>query len=473
MNNSAFWRLVWKEYRLQRSLWFAMTALAATATLLVFKFVAFNADIRAPDQLQWLFMVALGFPAFYLLGCGATLFAGEREARTYEFQRGLPVAARRVFAVKIAFAVMSAAVMFGLMWLLAGCLSCGLPASPADSAPNPALLAALMACFGLEMFLWATLFSLLSSRVLLAAVLGVAAASVSTELLGNLYNVMHGDLATLPVIAVITVLVALADLRLGARWFADRRDRRPRPARPKPAAAPRVLAVGSQDQIGGPRRGAMVIRLVWQHWRESRALLVTLSALLIPLIVLGVLRLCGDPQFYRINYFKEDGAVLGLLAFADPALALACASLVGACVFLADQRGRSRRFLAERGVPAKYVWLGRQSLAALLLATYAAIAALAVVLFSGRVQFGSPDGGGRSAIMGQAFGYALLGIAVGQFGSMLFQSGIMAGLFSAVLTCVLAAWCWLMSYLQVSWWWSALPIPLALLLATRLRRRTG
>ena len=65
-------------------------------------------------------------------------------------------------------------------------------------------------------------------------------------------------------------------------------------------------------------------------------------------------------------------------------------------------------------------------------------------------------------------GYVMLGIAAGQFCSMFFRSPLLAGLFSIVLTAVLAAWCGLMFFWQVNWLWSVLPIPLALLLATRL-----
>ena len=42
---------------------------------------------------------------------------------------------------------------------------------------------ATLGFFGLEMFLWATLFSLLSKRVLVVAILGVAAASVGAHLM--------------------------------------------------------------------------------------------------------------------------------------------------------------------------------------------------------------------------------------------------------------------------------------------------
>ena len=68
-------------------------------------------------------------------------------------------------------------------------------------------------------------------------------------------------------------------------------------------------------------------------------------------------------------------------------------------------------------------------------------------------------------------GYVALGISVGQFASMFLRSGFLAGFFSVLLTSLLAGWCGLMWWWHVSWLWSVLPIPLALLLATRLRTR--
>ena len=67
-------------------------------------------------------------------------------------------------------------------------------------------------------------------------------------------------------------------------------------------------------------------------------------------------------------------------------------------------------------------------------------------------------------------GYAILGLAVGQFCPMLLRSSLLAGVVSIPLTAALAAWCWLMAYLEVN---LALGrrsrSQSALLLATRLR----
>ena len=82
MNRAIFWRLFWKEYRLQRSLWIAMAVLTAMLLLLFYEFVE-----NPRERAEWILWTALALPAFYALGCGATLFAGEKEAGTFEFQR--------------------------------------------------------------------------------------------------------------------------------------------------------------------------------------------------------------------------------------------------------------------------------------------------------------------------------------------------------------------------------------------------
>ena len=97
-----FWRLFWKEYRLQRALWIAMAVLTTLLMLLVVEFTL----VPRTDSTS-MFGIAVALPAFYCLGCGATLFAGRTRGRHYEFQRSLPVGAGRVFAAKIAFALLS------------------------------------------------------------------------------------------------------------------------------------------------------------------------------------------------------------------------------------------------------------------------------------------------------------------------------------------------------------------------------
>ena len=219
-------------------------------------------------------------------------------------------------------------------------------------------------------------------------------------------------------------------------------------------------------------------RLVWQHWRQTRWLTTAvLGTIIVPLILI---LLSWLPTMNQLPPPRSvDDAILGQLA-------LIGVSLLGLCAFHADQWRRGYRFLADRGVPPKYVWLSRQLVAfgppLLLLAGLLLVVLIVVTLLLPSPLYSNYLHWGRSLEIYErvyAFGYSLLvvvgyvvlGISVGQLASMVLRSGLLAGLFSVLLTSLLAGWCWLMWWWHVSWLWSVLPIPLALLLATRLRTR--
>jgi len=449
---SIFWRLVWKEYRLQRALWISMAALAAIVLLV---------DLLALDarDLRMVLWMAATMPAFYCLGCGAMLFAGEREAGVYEFQRSLPLGAGRLFAAKIAFALTSMAALFSLMWLLALWLCRTMPTSIVQSSDNYAVLAGVVV-FGVGMFLWATLFSLLLKHVLAAAVLGVAAASIHFELLSNLFGVLHGRLSTLSGLLVLTVGVIAADCWLGIRWFCEKTDRRARAAAVQsPLARPTGEGLGVRAD-----RMAMLGRLVWQHFRQSIGTMSAVGGAIVSLAVVPAGALYWN-TLPKPGYSEWWGKPLF-------ALALMCVPLLGVCTFLADQRGRSYRVLADRGVSPRYVWLSRQ-----LVALLPVVVVLPIFLFiaaTNALECYYPHFGVIRDTWGtvvSVLAQFVVAVAVGQACSMLFRSGILAGVFAVLSGVVLAVWCWLMLFWNVPWQWSILPIPVALLLATRLRTR--
>ena len=164
-------------------------------------------------------------------------------------------------------------------------------------------------------------------------------------------------------------------------------------------------------------------------------------------------------------------------------MGLASIPLLGLSAFLPDQWRRSYRFLADRGVPPKYVWLSRQLTTVLapllLLAVVLVVAILLGAVLMPMFFPGNPWEYQRVTkavfflgyVVVSVFGYVIVCLAVGQFCSMLFRSGVLAVLFSLLLAGPLVAWWGLMLFWDVNWLWSALPIPMALLLATRLRTR--
>jgi hypothetical protein len=466
MNRSMFWRLVWKEYRLQRALWIAMFVLTALVMGLC---VMFCPPRDRPVLLYW---AAAGLPACCLLGSGAMLFAGEREAGTYEFQRTLPVGAGRVVAAKFVFVLVAATVLSGLLWLAAFFLS-GRTLPPPEFNARQGLV--MLSLFGGEMLVWATLFSLLSQRVLVAAVLGVVAASLSVQLLPTLIIDPDVGVAAIarfwtitPARIILATAVALVDVWLGVGWFRQRSDRRLRfggAGLDTSAASPATVMSG---RLGAPQRMAIVGRLVWQHWRQS--VWLTSVILAVDCLFLALIGKCLRRHIDLSHLdFRGDPIILylGILPI------LVCIPLLGLSAFLPDQWGASYRFLTDRGVAAKHVWLSRQLVVwmplVLLLPVLLALAVLlAPTAYSPQLQDYVRY---TTTACACVFGYVVIGVAVGQFCSMVFRSSILAGLFTVLLSAILAAWCMSMLFWDVNWLWSVLPIPLALLLATRLRTR--
>ncbi len=355
---------------------------------------------------------------------------------------------------------------------------------PQGFSPLAVLIA--LGFFGLEMFLWATLFSLLSKRVLVAAILGVVAASLGVQILVELIYPGHPDAATwrywavMPERMAVAAVLALVDFWLGARWFRQRSDRRLRSAAP-----PDRVGAGSQsgqlsERFQAPERLTILGRLVWLHWRQSAWLLAAVGALLVPWAMLGIvwlIRMLADESWLQPTPESRVAAMFAVT------MGLASIPLLGLSAFLPDQWGRSYRFLADRGVPPKYVWLSRQLttvLAPLLLLAAIFVVAILLAALLGLTLFpNDPREWERVSAavfcLGytilSVFGYAVVCLAVGQFCSMLFRSGVLAAFFSVLLASLLAAWCGLMLFWGVNWLWSALPIPVALLAATRLRTR--
>jgi ABC-type transport system involved in multi-copper enzyme maturation permease subunit len=471
MNASVFWRLAWKEYRLLRSFWIAMAVFAVLAQAYVLMAVS-----GADATVEALFFMGLALAAFYALGCGATLFATEHETGTYAFQQALPVSAGRLFWGKLAFAALSVPALFALVWLSALAFAAG-------DMPRPSrhlMLWGLWGVGGLELLAWGILFSLALKRPLQAAIYGVLCASITVHLLVAWFSTTHHLFilqdysGALPARLVALALVAIVDVLLGLGWlreWSDRSDSLDALATARYAVRPDA----ARASLRRASRGGAFVRLVWQQWRQSTRLIFVLSILVIPLVLI-----LGGPTFIRaiVEVFEEarweaafnvtvpPTGVLGALAL------LATPALAGAFVFLADQQNRSVTFLAERGVSANSVWLSRHfvfgGVTLIWIVFVSIMLGLVLVLDTfARVQDGL-------LLVGLLFlGAVCIGFAIayasGQLCSMFFRSSILAGFFAIALSVALVGWARLMWALSVNWWWSVVPIPVVLFLATWLR----
>lgn len=472
MNSTAFRRLFWKEYRMQRALWVSMALLTAMFLILIHLF-ALNTAERYYGQL----LTGMAFPAFYCLGCAAALFAGEREAGTYEFQRSLPVKASAVFAAKFVFALASGAALFALAGLALALLKPGGEVTPVHLHEQYSYwVAKRMPLLGVTMLLTAAFFSLRLKRVLVAALLGVLVGSMLFFFAnGWRSKIWAGECWVAPELVAVLAMLLLADVWLGIRWFRVKRIAGTRLALNGTNGA----AIATTDVFNTPMRLTIFGRLVWQHWRQSsRLILIVMAAMLLPLLTLAAewlltSELPRQESWQMLNRGELTYRIDAIVLFLGLAPALLGVSVLGLCAFHPDQWGRGYRFLAARGASPKLVWLSRQlvcwtttgiMLPPLLIAAY--------FLTPKYVAFGAHETTWSLAeTCAFVVGYLILSASVGQFFSMFLRSGVLAGVFSIITTLVLAVWCGLMWLWQVNWLWSMLPIPLALLLATWLRTR--
>ncbi|MCC6127078.1 MAG: hypothetical protein IT426_19125 [Pirellulales bacterium] len=470
---NAMIRLLWKEYRLQRAFWICMGALGMLLQLL-------GALVRdsASEQLYWLFGVALGLPAFYALGCGATMFAGEHEAGTFDFQRGLPVPSPRFFFCNMLFGAASTGAMF-LLLSVSAVLFCTVPAwiAHASLAEMPeGIWPTLFGFWGaavLEFFAWSVLFSLLLKRPLVAAMLGVGVASAAAQSAARYTGFSLAPyVEAAPVRLAIAALVAVVDIYLGCRWFRGK-SMALRFAKRKDAAA---IASMTPDL---PKKYVTfcrtMIRLSWQQVRQS--VWAWAGLLLISAYVVY--------YFWSINKLSLDTwSNFRIVFFVFLAVPV---SLLGIYVFYPDQRGAAHRFLTERGMKPGRLWLERQATG------LAFTIALGVVLYfvllvpinSQRIFFFSPIweyrqysyyGADRLPALFfwltdflMLFYFLILIYSIGQCAAMFLRSGILAAFAAIGISTLLLLWVNLMIFWGVPWQWSIAPWPLLFLLATRLR----
>jgi hypothetical protein len=482
MNRSIFWRLVWKEYRTQRAFWLAMVALVFLLQLLV---VGLSEGDRGAERLvATTFALALAFSALYAGGCGATLFATEHETGTFEFQRAVPVSSWRLFAAKLTFAVLSTSAILAVLLFLAACISrWSFPAG--ESARE------IWGLFGfgiVELLVWGILFSLVLDQPLKAAILTITTVSVYVHVLavnyGGLQQDISGYVKVLPLRVAIAAAVGLVNVLVARRWlersgatagWSRRAIRTAGQARGGTPALPAQPLEPSRDILFG--------RLLWQQWRQSRRMMLVVAAAAVPVVCTGVWVSTSLP-YYVSGTLEIITLLVSLLA-----------GLMGACVFLGDQWREQFRFFAERGARPGYVWLSRQLvwIAPLVLFTTLVVPPF---LFAGREQvlhetyqaqyrldqflhesFDSyphqPSTWLSVAFSSRHVWYFLVCVAVayaaGQFCSILFRSGILAVVFGLMLGAALCGWTLLMGLLDINSLWAAAPIPLVLLLATRLR----
>lgn len=476
MTTTIFRRLLWKEYRLQRAYWIALFVLSLFLLLIVW---AVSPNQSNHEELsKGLYYTALWFPLFYALGSASTIFAGEHDAGTYQFQRFLPVQASSVFWVKLFYVLFSSFMMFVLLLLIVICITRGnirfadeKNLTLAETQLWIPLIISFIAIFVLG--LWGVFFSLILKRPLQAVVFTVAAAIFATYVAAVFEAGISYKNKIIPLFLYPSYLICLAlvDIWLGKGWFLEHKRS--------------IVATRGRSYVRAKKSGTlaeylarqnsrvMLQRLSWQHWRQSRWIGIVALVMLSPLILTAVITFA---YYGTIN--PRNNSVLAGLNSCGSVLALALPPIIGSFTFLLDQRQNGFRYFVERGISARLVWFSRL-LPWSIIVFFVFVLPVILVMFS--LVFGLDIRGPKESLawlgdwfsalvlIGYVAGYSVLGLAVGQFFSMIFRSGLLAGLFSVICSGLLVGWAALMHLWGIDWWWSVAPIPLALLYATWLR----
>ncbi len=465
MTRTVLGRLVWKEYRLLRGFWGGMLLLCLVGQLVALAVAEPMRTSQPIDPAQYLYLVAVALTAFYVLGCGATAFAGERDAGTYLLQRVLPVTPGRLLLGKLLYTGLSALLLGVAAWVLAAVLVSLRGWHPQDSHSAIALLGGVKA---IELLAWGVFFSLLTSRPLRAVVLAALTTSVvSYPLSWMLSDIPEqsrgvfyfpsflGDVSTILPRLIIAALVLAYDVRLVARWFREPDTERDAQSNASSSVSRSLRLL--RWLIPLPH----MQRLVWQQLVRSRWLLAGCAGLY-AVVMLAFLTIPMGGVFSvgrsGIRIPVKDVYYLG------PMVVLL--GLMGVLVFAEDQHRRQYRFFSEHGVRAGQVWWSRQVFwAAVLIAGLVvgtAVAILGDILHPGR---------GRIRLIessATAWCLTFVAYASGQLCSQWIRRTLVAIPVSCALSLVLFVWMALMGLAMVSFWAAVLPIPIAFLFATRI-----
>jgi len=499
MNHSPFWPLVWKEYRTGRAFWLAMAAMGLLAQAGV-------AWAHQPaDRTWWLYEIALMISAGFAVGIGGTLFAVEHEERTFGLLRVLPVQAKELGSAKLLCAVIGLCSLLLALWLTAGALAGWQALSPRDAGRLWGLWG--LACA--EGLAWGILCSLVIRSPLRATVVAVLAVTLAIQAavtLTKTHNLLEiaSYVEAIPLRLFLLALVVAADVWLLPRWLAGQFPQSIAWGRTRKPSVQTKIAGGWQSPA--PSWAAPLGRLMWQAWCEAVGSAwwlvgLGLASVLVCAAVLALLlyEVLDFGQVYVQPPIVDGSRLIPLFALIPFVLMTA---LFGSLTFSLDPMWRAR-FLAERGVSPRLVWLSRQIVwGGWLLGLLAIALVLTVVpwllpppvLSEARSPWLSwdlsPQGkslrfftadlqiqesffrlGNEDLAINAWLVWSMLfsTYCVSQLMSLMVRRRLLAAVFAIVVGCLVAAWAYLMFLLDVSWLWSVLPVGIACLMATWLR----
>ena len=349
-----FGRIFWKEYRVHRALWLSCLMIGCVIQL----FFWWNI-VLAPNQTAELFEVFVVLvPLMYAIGCGALLFAGEREERTCEWLVALAAPPAQTLYAKLAFGVCSTLALQLAMEILSRLV---LANTTHHGEPNRFVYPLP---YGLLILPWAVLGSLRSRQVMssfLVMLFYVFVTSMCTPIVmfGFVFVFQNDSTILIPICGCLTVFLVLlaADIWFGWRWCQGHyfdsgsfttvfaRDQRLTSVAGNTNELSRIPARIEYEQ---PWRRTWQ-RLVWQEQHRASMTGILVAGCLAASLI-GSLRFIPDEirsHPNRINYLL----LLGLISIVSFG--------VGLFGFRSDSQFQQTRFLNSRGISPASIWLSK------------------------------------------------------------------------------------------------------------------
>jgi ABC-type transport system involved in multi-copper enzyme maturation permease subunit len=339
-------RLLWKEYRQQRALLLTLVFCASVVWLLITNAKSF--DLHDESSLMFLLVCFYSIPFLFALGCGATLFAGEREQETLPWLTSLPLTARETFWVKFGLGCIClltfASIIMGLAQSFEALIS-SLPTQ--DYLPESSSYLLLV----LQVLGCTAICSCLCSKVIISAVAGgfscVAMHALFTAFVFNGWSELEGLQYSWILQLIELVLILGLCSRVAPHWWQQQpADRIQWRSRITPSTPMRIKIL---DWLPASYRPSLRAFL-WLQWQEVRRAWWFVLAIYFVLFMLW--NFISQQQRVRhdaMNYY---------LAMLVKSFYL-WSAFVGACTFALDQQACSFRFFTEHGISARRVWFGR------------------------------------------------------------------------------------------------------------------
>ncbi|MFG0333826.1 MAG: hypothetical protein ACF8TS_10725, partial [Maioricimonas sp. JB049] len=259
MGRHGFSRLIWKEFHTQGSLWLALAI--GTLMLLSLQLLPMDTFRNMPG---YAFYVALVMTACYAGASGAILFAGEREEKTDDWLRQLPMRARTFIGAKFTWLLVST-LLFGAFAGTAGWTVFELVGGRiGDETP---MYISLFSRALASMMVWAVLFSLLFHRVLLALLAALIMEFTFSITVGNL---PVSDVAKDALFATVVLGVAIADVVLALRWLRGQTFRISTNVRPERVQTGAASVQLHWLQSAAGRSSFLARMMSVLAWREAR-----------------------------------------------------------------------------------------------------------------------------------------------------------------------------------------------------------